>query len=463
MILDMRSKHEIKKRLFNYGANIILLVASTIVFAIVWNQSLNNLLKTPFNGKGNILIIGVYALILLVMLYAFQGLKIGYYTMANLLISRCIAYIAAHFIITVQIILMVGRVDKSGIIVTKLLQVLFVTEVINIVLTILFTKIYSRLIPPYKMLMIYGDYENNLKLKIDRRKDKYLIEEEIYVGEDEAIIKGKILEYDAVVLNDIPSDKRKDILKFCFERNKRVYFVPKISDIFVKGATELKLFDTPVFLCRNMQLSYEQMFIKRLMDIVLSSILLIVASPFMIITWIAIKMEDGGNAFYSQERCTINGKRFKVHKFRSMRTDAEKNGVQLAKENDSRITKVGAFIRKTRIDELPQLFNILKGDMSFVGPRPERPEFVEEYSKTVPEFSYRMKVKAGLTGYAQVYGKYNTTFLDKLKMDLLYIEKYSVLMDVQIILMTIRVVFMKESTEGFDKKQANAMSQKVNK
>ena len=133
--------------------------------------------------------------------------------------------------------------------------------------------------------------------------------------------------------------------------------------------------------------------------------------------------------------------------------DAEKAGVQLAQENDSRITKVGAFIRATRIDELPQLFNILKGDMSFVGPRPERPEFVEEYSKTVPEFSYRMKVKAGLTGYAQVYGKYNTTFLDKLKMDLLYIEKYSILLDIQIILTTVKVVFMKESTEGFTDKK----------
>lgn len=426
-----------------------MLLVSTVVFACIWNEKINTLLRNPFEGKGNILMIVVYAVILFLMLYAFQGLKIGYYTISNLLISRCIAYICAHIVITIQIILMVGQVKYSGEIVLRTLEILLITGVLNILLTIILTKGYNKLVPPYRMLMIYGDYENNLKFKINARADKYLVEEEIYIGEDIEMIKKKILEYDAIVLNDIPTDNRNDILKFCFEQNIRVYFVPKISDVFVKGATELKLFDTPVFLCRNMQLSFEQRFVKRLMDILISAVLLIIASPIMLITWIAIRLEDGGSAFYKQERCTINAKRFYVYKFRSMRMDAEKAGAQLAKENDSRITKVGAFIRKTRIDELPQLFNILKGDMSFVGPRPERPEFVEEYSKTVPEFSYRMKVKAGLTGYAQVYGKYNTTFLDKLKMDLLYIEKYSLLLDIQIIFTTVKVVFMKESTEGF--------------
>jgi len=445
----MRQKYELYKRLYNYGANIVMLMVSTLMFAYIWDEKINVLMRNPFNGKGNILMIAVYAIILLLMLYAFQGLKIGYYTISNLLISRSIAYICAHVVIFLQVFLMVGQLKYMKNIILAVIEILLITGIGNIILTIVLTKIYNRVIPPYRMIMIYGDYENNLKLKIDKRADKYLVEEEIYIGEDEALIKEKISKYDAVVLNDIPSEKRKDILKFCFEENIRVYFVPKITDIFVKGATELKLFDTPMFLCRNMQLSFEQRFAKRLMDIVISAILLILASPIMLITWIAIKLEDGGPALFTQERCTIGGKKFKVYKFRSMRIDAEKNGAQLAKENDSRITKIGAFIRKTRIDELPQLFNILKGDMSFVGPRPERPEFVEEYSKTVPEFSYRMKVKAGLTGYAQVYGKYNTTFLDKLKMDLLYIEKYSILLDIQIILTTVKVVFMKESTEGF--------------
>lgn len=446
----MKHKNELYKRLYNYIANILLLILSTAIFAIIWNERLNVLMEIPFEGKGNILIIAVYAVILLVMLCAFQGLKIGYFTMANLLISRCIAYICTHFIIAIQIILMVGTVEGLGDIIIRMIETLATTGLLCIVYTIVVTKIYNKLIPPYRMLMVYGDYENNLKEKINRREDKYIIDEEIYIGEDENVIKAKMLEYDAIVLNDIPTEKRKDLLKYCFEEGIRVYFVPKIADMFVKGADELKLFDTPVFLCRNMQLSFEQKILKRLMDIVLSGVLLILASPFMLITSVAIKIEDGGDAFYKQKRCTTNGKVFEVLKFRSMRMDAENiGGVQLAKENDTRITKVGAFIRKTRIDELPQLINILKGDMSFVGPRPERPELVEENCKTVPEFSYRMKVKAGLTGYAQVYGKYNTTFLDKLKMDLLYIEKYSLWLDIQIILMTVKVVFMKESTEGF--------------
>lgn len=445
----MRNKYETYKRVYNYIANIVSILVSTIVFALIWINKMNIMLRNPFNGKGNILMVLVYIGIVFFMLYIFQGLRLGYYTISNLLISRTIAYICAHIVVAIQIILMVGQVKYTVEIIIRTVEILLITGFLNIVVTTIFIKNYNKFIPPYRLLMIYGDYENNLKQKIDRRSDKYVVHEEIYVGEDEEKIKNMILEYDAVVLNDIPTVKRNEILKFCFEENVRVYFTPKISDVFVKGSEELKIFDTPMFVCKNYQLSFEQRVIKRFMDIIVSAVLLILTSPFMIIAWCAIKIEDGGPALFKQERCTVNGKRFKVVKFRSMRIDAEKNGAQLAKENDSRITKVGAFIRKTRIDELPQLINILKGDMSFVGPRPERPEFIEEYCKTVPEFKYRMKVKAGLTGYAQVYGKYNTTFLDKLKMDLLYIEKYSIFLDFEIILATIKVVFMKESTEGF--------------
>lgn len=448
--LTMRYRNEQCKRIYNYVTNLLLLLISTVVFSVIWDERINVLMDNPFQGKGNILINIVYLLVLLFMLYIFQSLKVGYFTLANLLISRCIAYICAHIIIAVQVILMVGTVRGCGSILLRMAETLAITEVLCICYTIIVTKIYNKLIPPYRMLMVYGDYENSLKEKIDRREDKYKIVDEIYIGEDEEVIKERMLCCDAVVLNDIPTEKRKSLLKHCFEHDIRVYFVPKISDVFVKGSDELKLFDTPVFLCRNIQLLYEQRIVKRVMDVLMSSILLILSSPIMLVTCIAIKIEDGGTVFYKQKRCTTNGKIFEMMKFRSMRMDAEKiGGVQLAKENDSRITKVGEFIRKTRIDELPQLINILKGDMSFVGPRPERPELVEENCKTVPEFSYRMKVKAGLTGYAQVYGKYNTTFLDKLKMDLLYIEKYSLWLDIEIILMTIKVVFMKESTEGF--------------
>ena len=184
---------------------------------------------------------------------------------------------------------------------------------------------------------------------------------------------------------------------------------------------------------------------------------LIILSPVLLITALAIKIEDKGPVIYKQERVTRNGRKFMMLKFRSMIVDAEADGKpHPAGENDPRITKTGSFIRACRIDELPQLINILKGDMSIVGPRPERVEHVEKYSKLIPEFDFRLKMKGGLTGYAQVYGKYNTSPLDKLKLDLTYITNYSLLTDVQIIFETLKILFLKESTEGFDKNEKNA-------
>ena len=206
-----------------------------------------------------------------------------------------------------------------------------------------------------------------------------------------------------------------------------------------------------MLLLRNRGLSIENRFAKRTIDLILSLLAIIVTSPIMIIVALLIKMYDGGPALFKQKRLTIDGKIFDVYKFRSMIVDAEKDGVaRLASKNDNRITPIGKFIRKVRLDELPQLLNILKGDMSIVGPRPERPEIAEEYGKVMPEFSYRLKVKAGLTGYAQILGKYNTTPKDKLLLDLMYIEKYSLFLDFKLMLMTIKILFMSESTEGVD-------------
>lgn len=271
---------------------------------------------------------------------------------------------------------------------------------------------------------------------------------------DRGVISAEIRKYDAVLLNDLPSAEKGYALKMCFDMDKRVYFTPKISDIIVKSSEELNLFDTPLFLCRNIGLKWSQLFAKRFFDILLSGIALVLLSPLMMITAIAIKIDDGGPVFYRQERCTIGGKRFMILKFRSMIVDAEKDGKpHPAGEHDDRITRVGRFIRATRIDELPQLINILTGDMAIVGPRPERWEHVEKYTNDIPEFSYRMKVRGGLTGYAQVYGKYNTEPLDKLKLDLYYITNYSILLDVQIMFETVKILFQKESTEGFEEKR----------
>ncbi|MBQ3899927.1 MAG: sugar transferase, partial [Lachnospiraceae bacterium] len=220
---------------------------------------------------------------------------------------------------------------------------------------------------------------------------------------------------------------------------------------------ELHVFDTPMLLTREYSMTMEQRFVKRLMDIVFSLILIVLTSPFMLITAILVKAYDGGPILYKQVRVTRGGKQFKIVKFRSMRVDAEKDGVRLYYIGDKRVTPIGKFIRKVRLDELPQLFNILAGDMSFIGPRPERPEIIEKYQEQMPEFAYRLKVKAGLAGFAQVYGKYNTTPYDKLKLDLIYIENYSVLLDLKLMMLTLKIIFWPDSTEGVDPGQTTAM------
>ena len=260
-----------------------------------------------------------------------------------------------------------------------------------------------------------------------------------------------------VFLCGISSHDRNLILKQCVEKGITVYVLPKIGDIIMSGAKQMHLFHLPFLRVGRYDPAPEYLFLKRLFDVVVSGCALIVLSPVMLLVAWAVR-RDGGPAFYRQCRLTKDGKRFDVLKFRSMRVDAEKDGkARLASANDDRITPVGHFIRKVRIDELPQLINILKGEMSIVGPRPERPEIAAEYEKELPEFSLRLQAKAGLTGYAQVYGKYNTTPYDKLQMDLMYIANPSFWEDLRIIFATIKILFLPESTEGVAEGQETAM------
>lgn len=452
----MRSGFEQCKKLYIIGVDILMILFAGFVFYHIWINQINTLQYTNFKNKGNWLVIIVYIILLIVFFRSFGAFRIGYYTISSLLISQFLACICTHIILFIQLILMVGRVRWIPTIIFALLE----THMINWLgigtITVIFVKLYNKLLPPYNMLLIYGDYPNSLKQKICTRADKYVVSDEIYIGESFEIIKQKMLSYDAVILNDIPSEKKNLLLKYCFGNKIRIYFVPKISDILIKGTDEINLFDTPLFLSKNMGLTLEQRIIKRIIDIIAAVTMLILSSPIIVLTALAIKLEDHGSVLYQQIRCTLNGREFNVYKFRSMKPNAEKiGGAQLARKNDQRITKVGKFIRRTRVDELPQLLNILKGDMSFVGPRPERPEFVRKNCQNIPEFRYRMQVKAGLTGYAQVYGRYTTGFLDKLKLDLLYIEKYSVLLDIQIMLMTLKVLLSKKSAEGLEEDECS--------
>lgn len=225
--------------------------------------------------------------------------------------------------------------------------------------------------------------------------------------------------------------------------------------IILQGFEARTLIDTPLFKYEYHYMDVRQYRTKRLLDLTVSVTALALAAVPMMITAIAIKLEDRGPVFFKQKRCTINGRIFEIIKFRSMVIDAEKEGAVIpCTDHDPRITKVGRIIRRFRIDELPQIFNILKGDMSVVGPRPERVEHVKKYCEEVPEFTYRMRVKGGLTGYAQIFGKYNTSAYDKLKLDLMYIENQSFLMDLKMIMLTVKTLFTLESTEGFEEEKS---------
>lgn len=239
------------------------------------------------------------------------------------------------------------------------------------------------------------------------------------------------------------------VINHCHQTGKTTLLIPNTYEIFCTGAELDKIDDIPVFRPQSLNPSLEVRTLKRMLDIVVAGIGFICALPFMVATGIAIKIFDPGPMLYSQIRTGKNGKEFRVYKFRTMRVDAEKyTGPMLAQENDPRITKLGKFLRAVRLDELPQIWNVIIGDMSIVGPRPERPFFVEQFVKETPEYAYRHNVKPGITGMAQVYGKYNTTAFDKLVYDLMYIEKCGLLTDLAIIIQTVKVLFTKSATEG---------------
>lgn len=258
-------------------------------------------------------------------------------------------------------------------------------------------------------------------------------------------------EMEVVFLCGIHSRERNRILKECIMRNLQVYIIPRIGDVLMSGAEQIHMFHLPLLRSKRYQPLSEYRFIKRIFDILVSCIVFVLFSPIMLVTAIAVR-SDGGPVLYKQTRLTQNGKEFQILKFRSMCVDAEKKSgaVLSGGKNDPRVTKVGRIIRACRVDELPQLLNIIKGEMSIVGPRPERPEIAAVYEKELPEFRLRLQAKAGLTGYAQVYGKYNNTPYDKLLMDLTYISNASVFMDLKIVIQTLFILFDKRSTEGID-------------
>lgn len=452
------------KRLLMFFASALVLLIQVAIFAYIWTRYYNfsSVIGTLYWRRGNWALFGIYALISFFFSKILGAYKVGYLKVSEVVLSQVMAVLLCNAVTYVQLAL-IGRWRFLAFIEPIIAMTIY--DIFVVVIWVMFTRwIYAKIYPPHRMLLVYGSNNpGSLIKKIHGREDKYTIAAGICIDKGLDEVTKRIPGYEAVLIGDIPSSSRNKLLKYCYENSIRCYSIPKISDIMIKSSATINLFDTELLLYRNRGLTVEQQLLKRLMDIVVSLLVLIIFSPILLLVAISIKLYDKGPILYKQKRLTLDKKEFMIYKFRSMTVNSEKEGAELAKKHDSRITPIGKIIRTVHIDELPQLFNILKGDMSFVGPRPERPEIVELYKESIPEFDFRLKMKAGLTGYAQVFGKYNTTPLDKLKLDLTYIENYSVFLDLVIIMQTVKILFIKESTEGLESGQKTALVSNQNK
>jgi len=318
--------------------------------------------------------------------------------------------------------------------------------------------VYYRFNAPKRTAVVYRSKADLERLNAVRNFSyKFRIEKYIENPGDFRALLKELEGFEAVFVVGVNATLRNGVAKFCVDNDIYGYFAPHVGDIILSGAVQTHAFGVPVMKVCRAKPTLEYMAAKRAFDVAASLAALIAASPVMAVTALAIRLYDGGPALYRQVRVTKDGRQFHILKFRSMRVDAEKDGVaRLASAGDSRITPVGRFIRACRIDELPQLINILRGEMSIVGPRPERPEIAAEYEKVLPAFRLRLQVKAGLTGYAQVYGRYNTEPYDKLQMDLIYISRMSFVEDLKLIFATIKILFIRESTQGVAAGQVTA-------
>ena len=433
----------------------------SVLYYIFWSDGYDApQFLSMFMGYGHIILIGIYAVLTLVLISAFDGLLFGYLKISDMVLSQWLCMLLVNFVTYWQLCLIANDILSPA----PMLKLMAADVAVTFACIFLYTWVYHKIYAPKKMVMVIGRRDAiSLKFKMETRPDKYHIAKIISAEEDLESICRQISAYEAVIINDVPAEVRNRILKFCYQREIRTYVTPKLSDIIVRGAADITLFDTPLLLVKGAGLTPMQRICKRFLDLAICLPAAIIASPVMLLVALAIKLEDGGPVFFKQARVTLNGKVFNILKFRSMIVDAEKEGCAVpATEKDPRITRVGRIIRPCRIDGLPQLLNIIKGDMSLVGPRPERVEHMESYGKIIPEFDFRTKVKGGLTGYAQIYGKYNTSPYDKLRLDLMYVENYSFILDIKLILMTLRIILTKESTEGFDKvEEAERMTEEL--
>ena len=441
-------------------AKVVDLIFITLPFAACWYGYYSYQVYAKFGWKGNWAMIGLFAVLFFMMGKVYDAFWMSMQRISELIYAQVLAAMATDGILYIVICLMSRRLCNlwPGI------AAIGGQIVMASVWATCAHKWYFRTFQAQPTAVIY-DVRHGMEKLINEYglSKKYDVRMTLTVEEclaDPSLLNGM----KTVFISGVHSHERNVILKYCIGQGINVFVIPRVGDVIMSGAQAMHMFHLPMLRVGRYMASPEYLFVKRLLDVVISAAALVLLSPLFLITAIAVK-SDGGPAFYKQVRLTKDGKQFEILKFRSMRVDAEKDGVARLStgDKDDRITKVGHVIRACRLDELPQLLNILKGDLSLVGPRPERPEIAAQYCEEMPEFALRLQAKAGLTGYAQVYGKYNTTPYDKLQMDLMYIAHPSIVEDLKIMLATVKILFMPESTEGVAEGATTAMGQEMKK
>ena len=427
----------------------------TVPFAVCWMGYYAERTYAPYYAKGNWAVIALFLILYTVYGNVYDALLLQLSRISEMIYSQSLSALISDAIMYIVCWLLTKHLPS----VWPLLLVLAAQILLAAAWSYGANHWYFRTFPPKRTAVVY-DMREGLEQLLEEYGLDRRFQVETTVNVEECLEKqmDALRGMEAVFLCGIHSRERNIVLKYCVANRITAYVIPRIGDILMSSARQMHMLHLPILQIKRYSPRFEYVAAKRFLDIVLSGAVLLLLSPLMLIVAAAIKVTDGGPVFYRQCRLTKDRKEFMVLKFRSMRVDAEGDGVARLStgENDDRITPVGRVIRKTRIDELPQLLNIIAGDMSLVGPRPERPEIAEQYEKELPEFALRLQAKAGLTGYAQVYGKYNTTPYDKLQMDLMYIAKPSILEDFRILFATVKILFVAESTEGVREGQETA-------
>ena len=449
-----RFKHDLILRIIKTLDAVLM----TVPFALCWYSYYAKHIASPFYAKGDYLVVALFFVLFIIFGRVYDAFLMSMQRISEIVYAQFLAAAVSDFIMYIVIWLLSKHLPN----ILPGVAALIGQVILAAVWAYNAHHAYFKISPPQATAVIYDTRQGTEKLIGKYGLDsKYKVV--LTATADECIANLAMLDgVSTVFMSGIHSHDRNVILKYCVENNIGTFVIPRIGDTIMSGAYPMHMFHLPMLKVGRYHPQPEYLFIKRLLDIVISAVALVVLSPIFLITAIVIKATDHGPVFYKQIRLTKDGKEFGILKFRSMRVDAEKDGVARLSsgDHDDRITPVGKVIRACRIDELPQLLNILRGELSIVGPRPERPEIAAQYCEEMPEFSLRLQAKAGLTGYAQIYGKYNTTPYDKLVMDLMYIAHPSIVEDLKIMFATVKILFMPESTEGVSEGQTTAMSGK---